>query len=59
MSPALDRFADELFGPVRLCSVYQASPTFDSRAKRLDTSTVVPRAESDFGQTNTAVDQFS
>src|SRR5580765_5523758 len=59
MPPALDRFADELFGSVRLCSVYQASPTFDSRAKRLDTSTVVPCAESDFGQTNTAVDQFS
>jgi hypothetical protein len=59
MSPALDRFADELFGSVHLCSVYQASPTFDSRAKRLDTSTVIPRAESDFRQTKIAVDQFS
>jgi len=58
VSPTLDRLADDLFGSIRLGSVYHASPTFDSRAKRLDASAVILGPEPNFGQTNARVGHF-
>jgi hypothetical protein len=39
--------------------VYEASAVFDCGPKRFEISTVIPVAESDFGQANTRVGLFS
>jgi len=59
ISLTIDCLAYDLFCSIRFCRVYKASAGFDCRPKRFDTSAVIPRTESYFGQTNPLVGQFS
>ena len=59
VSLTFDCLAYNFLGSICLRRVNETGAAFDRRPKRFDASSVIPGAESDFGQTNTAVGQFS